>query len=63
MIISQNVPICPDCSAMMVKRHQNNEIYFFCADCKSIYQVIDNGTAEIELIVTDGKETDGEISA
>ena len=53
MTISQNVPICPKCKAMMVKRHQHNEIYFFCVDCLSIYRVIENGQAELELEVTD----------
>ena len=53
MIISQHVPMCPECSAMMSMRHQNNVMYYFCNDCKSIFQFIGNGQAENELIVTD----------
>ena len=52
-IISQNVPICPECSALMVKR-ETKEVYYHCLDCMKILQVIGNGKAEVELIVTDG---------
>jgi hypothetical protein len=38
-----------------MKRYQNLEAYFYCVDCKQILKVIGTGTAEIELIVTDGK--------
>lgn len=57
-IIQQNVPMCPRCSALMSTRHQYDNLYFFCDDCKLILKVIDNGQAEIELIVTDGEENE-----
>jgi len=55
-IIQQNVPMCPKCSALMSVRHQYDNLYFSCDCCKLILKVIDNGQAEIELIVTDGME-------
>lgn len=39
----------------MIKRH-SVDVYYCCCDCKKILKVIGTGTAEIELIVTDGKE-------
>lgn len=57
--ILQTVPICPSCQALMLKRYQSGKAYLFCTDCKSILEVLDGGKAENELIVTDGKETNG----
>lgn len=56
IIIQQNVPMCPECSAMMSIRHQKGHMYFFCHDCLNIYKVVERGQAEIELIVTDGTD-------
>ena len=56
IVIQQNVPMCPNCSGMMSTRHQDDKIFFFCHDCMSIFQVFDNGQAEIELIVSDKEE-------
>ncbi len=53
MIITQHVPMCPKCSALLNRREQGGSHYFYCVDCKSIYKVIGVGEAEIELIVTD----------
>ena len=47
-VISQNVPMCPKCSALMSKFH-GDHLYFRCNDCGSRFQVIDVGQAEIEL--------------
>ena len=55
-LISQNVPMCPDCSGLMLKRYQAEVSYYHCSDCMKILKVIGTGTAEIELIVTDGRE-------
>lgn len=60
MIITQTVPICPECQAFMFKRHQQNDVYYVCADCKKIYRVIGVGSAEIELIVTDERKENDE---
>lgn len=57
-LISQNVPICPDCSGLMLRRHQALDTYYCCNDCMKILKVIGTGKAEIELIVTDGKQSD-----
>lgn len=54
--ILQTVPICPSCQALMLKRYQSGKAYLFCADCKSILEVLDGGKAENELIVTDGRD-------
>jgi hypothetical protein len=40
----------------MLKRYQSGKAYLFCADCKSILEVLDGGKAENELIVTDGRD-------
>ena len=56
MKIYQNVPICPECKGMMVKRPQDKDIYYYCVDCKNILKVVGNGPAENELIVTDGRD-------
>lgn len=53
MKIYQNVPICPECKGMMLKRHQAQDIFYHCVDCMKILKVVDNGVVENELIVTD----------
>lgn len=60
--ISQNVPMCPKCSAMMSRRHQHDQTYYFCHDCLSIYKVIGMGKAEIEIIITDRADEDLEVA-
>ena len=61
IVLQQNVPICPHCSALMVRRIQTedeknlNNLFFFCTDCKAIFKVVGKGKAEIELVVTDGR--------
>lgn len=54
--ISQTVPICPACQALMLKRYQNGKEYYFCCDCKGILEVIAQGKSDNEIEVTDGKE-------
>ena len=61
-IISQNVPMCPECKGMMSQRHQNHEMYYFCHDCLSIYQFVGNGQAENELVVRDSKQKESRIN-
>lgn len=56
MIILQTVPICPECQALLFKRHQHNDVYYVCTDCMKIYKVIGVGQSEIELLVTDKEE-------
>lgn len=51
-VISQNVPMCPKCSALMSKFH-GDHLYFRCNDCGSRFQVIDIGQAEIELVISE----------
>ena len=55
--ISQTVPICPECQALMIKRHLS-DVYFCCTDCKQILKVIGAGKSDNELIVTDGRENE-----
>lgn len=55
-VVSQNVPICPHCKAMMKKRYSATDTYFICTDCKSIWRVLDNGQSEIELFISDNME-------
>ena len=54
--ISQTVPICPTCQALMLKRYQDGKAYMFCFDCKDIFEVIAPGKSENEIEVSDGKE-------
>lgn len=51
--LQQNVPICPECKALMLTRTQNGSLFFACVDCKAIFKVVGKGKAEIELLVTD----------
>ena len=53
--ILQTVPICPECQALMIKRHYD-DVYFCCSDCGNILKVIGAGKSDNELIVTDGRE-------
>lgn len=55
--ILQTVPICPECQALMIKRHLA-DVYFCCADCKAILKVIEPGKTDNELIVTDGRDNE-----
>lgn len=55
--LQQNVPICPECKALMLTRTQNGSLFFACVDCKAIFKVIGKGKADIELVVTDKSET------
>lgn len=58
LAMQQNVPMCPSCSALMFTRGQYGSLYFICGDCKSIFKVIGNGRADIEIIVTDTETAD-----
>ena len=58
IVIQQNVPMCPECSAMMSTRHQKGKMYLFCHDCLKILQILDNGQSEIELLCSDRKENE-----
>ena len=53
IVISQNVPICPNCSALMWNMPHGKQILYVCSDCNSIFPLIKNGQAENELIVSD----------
>ena len=55
-ILQSNVPRCPKCSALMYRREQDEKLYMICADCLKVYEVIDNGQAEIEVMISDTKE-------
>jgi len=55
-ILQSNVPRCPKCSALMFQRIQNDKFYHICNDCLSIYQTVDNGQAEIEIIISDNND-------
>lgn len=59
-IITQTVPMCPDCSAMMSGRINKGKWFFFCHDCLKILKVIGRGKAEIELICSDSEVEDEE---
>lgn len=37
----------------MFQRIQNDKFYHICNDCLAIYQIVDNGQAEIEMIISD----------
>ena len=56
--IQHNVPRCPKCSALMFQRTQTDAYvkYYVCNDCGAIYEVIDNGQADNELQISDGRE-------
>ena len=51
--ISQNVPMCPVCAALMRRRTHDEHVYFVCRDCNSIWAVALGGQAELEVIITD----------
>jgi len=55
-ILQSNVPRCPKCSALMFQRIQDGKVYNVCNDCLTIYQIIDEGQAEIEILISDNKE-------
>lgn len=55
--ILQTVPICPECQALIIKRHLA-DVYFCCTDCNSILKVMGPGKTDNELIVTDGRENE-----
>ena len=54
-ILQSNVPRCPKCSALMYKREQDNRLFMICADCLKVYEIVDSGHSENELLVTDDK--------
>lgn len=56
MAIQQTVPMCPECAAYMFKRIQGNHVYLICHDCLKILRIESNSRAEIEVVVSDGKE-------
>ena len=56
MAIQQTVPMCPECSAYMFKRVQDGHVYLICHDCLKILRIISDSRAEIEVVVSDGKE-------
>ena len=50
-LISQNVPICPECSGYMRKYHHSYDVCFVCHDCNRAYRVKGPGQSEIELLI------------
>lgn len=56
MRISQTVPTCPECAGMLARREQQGNVFYFCTDCMSIYQLTGTGTAECEIEVSDKRE-------
>ena len=55
-ILQSNVPRCPKCSALMFQREQDGRLFMICADCLKVYEVIDSGQSEIELLIDDHKQ-------
>ena len=53
VVLNQNTPICPECKAGMFKVERNNVLYVVCHDCHKTYEVLDYGTADNEIIVSD----------
>ena len=53
IVIQQNVPMCPNCSALMWNMVYSNHVVYVCSDCNGIFPVIKNGQAENELLVSD----------
>ena len=56
MAIQQTVPMCPECAAYMFKRVQGGHVYLICHDCLKILRIESDSRAEIEVVVSDGKE-------
>lgn len=56
MAIQQTVPMCPECAAYMFKRIQGSHVYLICHDCLKILRIESDSRAEIEVVVSDGKE-------
>lgn len=56
MAIQQTVPMCPECAAYMFKRIQGSHVYLICHDCLKILRIESDSKAEIEVVVSDGKE-------
>lgn len=56
MAIQQIVPMCPECAAYMFKRIQGGHVYLICHDCLKILRIESDSRAEIEVVVSDGKE-------
>lgn len=56
MAIQQTVPMCPECAAYMFKRIQGGHVYLICHDCLKILRIESDSRAEIEVVVSDGKE-------
>lgn len=51
-IIQMNVPRCPHCSALLYHETRDEKLFYICANCLTIWQVIGPGQAEIELEVS-----------
>ena len=53
VVLNQNTPICPDCKAGMFKVERKGNVYLVCQDCHKTYEVLDYGTADNEIVVSD----------
>lgn len=47
-IIQINVPICPKCTALL--RHDVIGERYFCYDCRTIFNIVEEGQNEREFI-------------
>lgn len=53
--IQNDVPRCPECSALMSDFVRHLHRYFMCHDCGALYVVVGIGKAENEIIVSDSE--------
>ena len=53
IVLNQNTPICPDCKSGMFKVERKGNVYLVCQDCRKTYEVLDYGTADNEIVVSD----------
>ena len=58
--IVYHTPICPCCSGLLGKQRQNDKTYYTCGDCMKVFQVIDEGQSENEIVVSDNPTEDTE---
>lgn len=49
LFLQVNVPTCPDCNSIMIKRYQGEECFYVCLDCKAIWNIVGAGQSDSEI--------------
>jgi len=54
--MQSNIPKCPHCAAIMMVRHQQDNVFYYCQDCFALFRIIGKGQIDNEVVISDEGE-------